>query len=87
MHANELAIRTAETYTCAYAPDGARALTGAQGDPVRLLDVYGVHLELPKLRAILQRFHEFARTSAHFVLVTSFFRPDFVWSLATNMAL
>ena len=38
MVAAQLAIRTAEVYTCAFAFDGARALTGAQGDSVRLWD-------------------------------------------------
>src|SRR5262245_460967 len=39
MGSSELAIKTAEVYTCAFAPDGARALTGAQGNPVQLWDV------------------------------------------------
>src|SRR5207244_9973165 len=34
-----LAIKTAEIYTCAFAPDGARALIGSQGNPVGLWDL------------------------------------------------
>ena len=39
MFANKLPIQTAEIYACVFALDGARALTGAQGNPVRLWDV------------------------------------------------
>jgi WD40 repeat protein len=35
----QLSIATAEIYACAFAPDGARALVGAQGNPVGLWDV------------------------------------------------
>jgi WD40 repeat protein len=35
----QLAIETAEIYTCAFAPDGTRALIGSQGNPVGLWDV------------------------------------------------
>src|SRR6266536_2908880 len=39
MLAPKLDIRTEEIYTCLFAPDGTRALTGAQGNPVTLWDL------------------------------------------------
>jgi len=39
MLAVQLDIRTAEIYTCAFAPDGVRALTGSQGNPDGLWDL------------------------------------------------
>ena len=38
MITQQLAIRTAEILTCVFAPDGARARIGSQGNPVVLWD-------------------------------------------------
>ena len=39
MLTRQLAIKTAEIYTCAFTPDGARALIGSQGNPVGLWEL------------------------------------------------
>ena len=39
MLTQQLAIKTAEIYTCVFAPDGARALIGSQGNPVGLWEL------------------------------------------------
>src|SRR5687767_7910452 len=36
MRLTKLELATAEVYTCVFAPDGSRALIGAQGKPVTL---------------------------------------------------
>jgi WD40 repeat protein len=39
MQGVQLDLRTAEIYTCVFAPDGTRALIGSQGNPVGLWDL------------------------------------------------